>query len=436
MNITLQNICNFILNNIVNDNCIEYDAIIKEVNKNLEFNTDYSHKLAIQFFKDKNVVILNNGKIHDCNFTIDELRQLKKIIKESNSAEDIDTTSLISSFPNNKLEIAEKYLEEQLIINLEDDLNKNIETKEDDLETKSEILDSHDEDSFKTYLSSIGQYRLLTTEEEIALAKASRNGDTKAREKLINHNLRLVVNIAKHFLNKGLSIDDLIQLGNIGLINAVNKFDPDLGFKLSTYATWWIKQSIWRGLSSESRLVRIPVYAAEQAQKIKKAKQILQLDLDREPSLKEIADYINKNKMYASSVSSITERDIYIFTDFYDINSVASLDMPIVNNDGEQDNTIGDFIPSNEKNPEDSAITSSLMNTMTDVMNKVLKENEIDVMIKRFGLFGNKSHTLEEIAKEYGVTRERIRQVESRALAKLRRSIYSRIQLRDYVDDI
>ena len=436
MNITLQNICNFILNNIVNNNCIEYDAIMKEVNKNLEFTSDYSHKLTIQFFKDKNIVILNNGKIHDCNFTIDELRQLKKIIKESNSADDIDTTSLVSNFPKNKLEIAERYLEEQLIINLEDDLNKDIETKEDDSEVKSEVLDSYNEDSFKTYLSSIGQYKLLTAEEEIALARASRNGDVKAREKLINHNLRLVVNIAKHFLNKGLSIDDLIQLGNMGLINAVNKFDPDLGFKLSTYATWWIKQSIWRGLSSESRLVRIPAYVAEQAQKIKKAKQTLQLSLDREPSLKEIADYVNENKMYSSSVNHVTERDINIYMDFYDINSVGSLDTPITNNDGDQDNTIGDFIPSDEKNPEDSAITNSLTNTMTDVMNRVLKENEINVIVKRFGLFGNRPHTLEEIAEECGVTRERIRQVESKALAKLRRSMYSRIQLRDYVDDI
>ena len=226
---------------------------------------------------------------------------------------------------------------------------------------------------------------------------------------------------------------DLIQFGNLGLITAVERFDPSLGFKLSTYATWWIKQSIIRGLGNEGRTIRMPIHAVEQAIKNRNSKIELERTLGRSASEEELVKYINDNKLFVSK--QVTNMDIptlRLYENTFDGN-IVSLYTPIGSEDGRDDSYLGDFIPSDEPSPEDVAMKNALKDIMNDVINNCLKsEKEIRVIRLRFGLDDGVTRTLEQVSKYFGVTRERIRQIESKALRRIRNSRYARQQLKGY----
>ena len=457
--------CNSIEKHFVKDNILNYDDLINELNKNADFRSVFQKNAALKYFQDKGVTIIMPDKKSDINS--DQLEKLINMAKLNNSK--VDDFMILDVFPQEQFSVIKKYLK---AVNMYDeqvfpdsdiydkksvkelDIAKstlsaetaetteyiedtNQDYAEEDEETTENITNIQNyefsSDTFKMYLNDIARFELLTPEEEFETFMAYKNGNLKAKEKLVNHNLRLVVSIAKKYVGSGLPIMDLIQTGNVGLITAVDKFDPELGNKFSTYAVYWIKQSILRSLSNDARLIRLPVHATEQGGKIKLARKQLFDKLNREPSVKEICDYMNENKMYSSSVTHLDEISIKLYMDFYDANCVVSLDTP-VNTDTDSDSVLGDFIPSNTKDPEAEAIGSSLSNAVYQVMHEFLNAKEIDIINYRFGLNGCPKLTLDEIGKKYNVTRERIRQIEAKALHKLRRP-RSRIALVDFLKD-
>ena len=273
-------------------------------------------------------------------------------------------------------------------------------------------------DPVRMYLKEIGQIKLLTMDEELKLADRILEGDPMAKSILAEANLRLVVNIAKRYVGRGMLFLDLIQEGNIGLMKAVDKFDVTKGYKFSTYATWWIRQAITRAIADQARTIRVPVHMVETINKLARIQRQLTLELNREPSEEELAKKMN------ISVDKI--RDIYKISQ-----EPVSLETPI----GEEDDShLGDFIK-DERNvsPEEYATNELLKDEISEVL-LTLTEREEKVIRLRFGLEDGKSRTLEEVGQLFGVTRERIRQIEAKALRKLRHPSRSR-KLKDYMGD-
>ena len=270
-------------------------------------------------------------------------------------------------------------------------------------------------DSVRQYLKEIGNYPILNPEEEIEVCKKMQLGDDSARALLAESNLRLVVSIAKHYVGFGLPLLDLIQEGNLGLLKAVGLFDYTRGYKFSTYATWWIRQSITRSIADSGRVIRIPVHMFEQINKIKKTKRTLVSTLNREPTMKELADAL---KMPEDKLLQIMSYSI----------EPTSLDIPIGE---EQDTHIGDFIADEAPSPEDRVLEASMKDCLAKSMSS-LTQKERDVLQYRFGLNGGYPMTLEEVGQIYHVTRERIRQVEAKALRKLKSPKRSKA-LREYL---
>lgn len=266
-------------------------------------------------------------------------------------------------------------------------------------------------DLITQYLNEISKNDILTREEEVDLAKRAKAGDEKAYKKLVESNLRLVVNIAKGYSGIGLSLMDLIQEGNLGLMKAVDKFNPDLGFKFSTYATHWIKQSILRAIANGSRTIRLPVHIHEQVMKVRSTKNALLTKFDREPTAKEIAEELDMDE----------ERIEYLMS--IDVGPV-SLSTP-VGDDG--DSNLGDFVSDDSVNPpEECLVLQQMKSGVQEVFTAALSEREKNVISMRFGIDGGIPRTLDYIAEREGVTRERIRQIEEKALRKLRHPKYSR----------
>ncbi len=273
-------------------------------------------------------------------------------------------------------------------------------------------------DPVRMYLKEIGQIKLLSMEEELELADRILSGDPQAKATLAEANLRLVVSIAKRYVGRGMLFLDLIQEGNIGLMKAVDKFDVTKGYKFSTYATWWIRQAITRAIADQARTIRVPVHMVETINKLARIQRQLTLELNREPSEEELAAKMN------ISVDKI--RDIYKISQ-----EPVSLETPI----GEEDDShLGDFIK-DERNvsPEEYATNEMLKDEINDVL-ETLTEREEKVIRLRFGLDDGKSKTLEEVGQLFGVTRERIRQIEAKALRKLRHPSRSR-KLKDYMGE-
>ena len=272
------------------------------------------------------------------------------------------------------------------------------------------------EDPVRMYLKEIGKVPLLTAEEEIELAKRMEAGDEKAKQKLAEANLRLVVSIAKRYVGRGMLFLDLIQEGNLGLIKAVEKFDYEKGYKFSTYATWWIRQAITRAIADQARTIRIPVHMVETINKlIRESRQLLQ-ELGREPQPEEIADVMDIPVERVREILKISREPV-------------SLETPIGE---EEDSHLGDFIPDdNMPVPADAAAFTLLKEQLVEVLD-TLTEREKKVLTLRFGLEDGRARTLEEVGKEFNVTRERIRQIEAKALRKLRHPSRSR-KLRDYI---
>jgi RNA polymerase primary sigma factor len=266
------------------------------------------------------------------------------------------------------------------------------------------------DDSVKMWLRKIGRIPLLTVEQEIALAKSAQLGSIECKQMLIEANLRLVVSIAKKFIGRGLSMQDLIQEGNMGLIRAVEKFDADRGFRFSTYATWWIRQAISRAISDQGRTIRVPVHTLEAVNRLMKAANQLQQTLGREPTSLELAEELG-----------VSEDKVHDF--FRAITEPLSLETPI----GEsEDSTLAEFIVDGQgETPADAAIRSVLRRRIDEVL-RALTDREREVILMRFGLLDGQPHTLEEVARSFQVTRERIRQIEQKSLKKLKHPSRSR----------
>ncbi len=273
------------------------------------------------------------------------------------------------------------------------------------------------DDPVRMYLKEIGKVPLLTADEEVELAKRMEQGDELAKRKLVEANLRLVVSIAKRYVGRGMLFLDLIQEGNLGLIKAVEKFDYKKGFKFSTYATWWIRQAITRSIADQARTIRIPVHMVETINKlIRVSRQLLQ-ELGREPTPEEIAAEMGITEEKVREIMKIAQEPV-------------SLETPIGE---EEDSHLGDFIPDEDAPaPAEAAAFTLLKEQLLDVLD-TLTDREKRVLRLRFGLEDGKARTLEEVGKEFNVTRERIRQIEAKALRKLRHPSRSK-KLRDYLD--
>jgi RNA polymerase primary sigma factor len=273
------------------------------------------------------------------------------------------------------------------------------------------------DDSVRLYLREIGKIPLLNAEEELALAQRVVAGDKKAKDEMAEANMRLVVSIAKRYVGRGLDLLDLIQEGNTGLLRAVEKFDPDKGFKFSTYATWWIRQAITRAIADQARTIRIPVHMVETINKLLRTQRRLTQELNREPTNEEIASEMEIDVDKVEHIMKIKQ-------------DISSLDASI--RDDEEDSVLADFIEDEDTiSPEESATGQLLKEQVKDMLG-ALTEREQKILKLRFGLEDGKSHTLEEVGQEFHVTRERIRQIEAKALAKLRKHRDAK-KLHDYI---
>ena len=366
-------------------------------------------------------------------------------IEEAFAQYDIDDNSLeelIAFFQSNDIEVTNEDVEDEedfgddfdeSKMNLNDDDDDFFDDEEpkgnaeDDIDLDIEHLDfifSGDvrvNDSVKMYLKEIGKYELLKPEDEPILAKRIIDGDENAKSTLINANLRLVVNIAKHYVGRGMAFLDLIQEGNLGLMKAVDKFDYTKGFKFSTYATWWIRQAITRAIADQARTIRIPVHMVETINKMTRVQRQLTQDLGREPIPEEISEAMG---------GELTPKRIR------EIQRIAmepvSLETPI----GEEDDShLGDFIEDKESESPVEYTTRQLLKEELYSILTELNDREEKVIRLRYGLDDNRPRTLEEVGREFGVTRERIRQIEAKAIRKLRHPTRSK-RLGDYKDKI
>ncbi len=307
--------------------------------------------------------------------------------------------------------------EEDLLLDPDDDVLMS-DHEDIDLISDADVLEGvSTEDPVRMYLKEIGNVPLLSGEEEIELAKRVEQGDEEAKKKLTEANLRLVVSIAKKYVGRGMPFLDLIQEGNMGLMKAVDKFDYTKGYKFSTYATWWIRQAITRGIADTGRTIRVPVHMVETINKTLRMSRTLLQELGREPTPEEVAERLNVPVSRVREVLKISRDPV-------------SLDTPI----GEEDDShLGDFIEDDTAlSPADSAAFSMLREELASALES-LTERERQVIRLRFGLDDGRARTLEEVGKEFNVTRERIRQIEAKALRKLRHPSRSK-RLKDFLN--
>jgi len=300
-------------------------------------------------------------------------------------------------------------IEREKLIDKEELLKEDTEAKQAEL---SEIAD----DSVRMYLREIGRVSLLNAEEEVKLAKRISMGDESAKKRLAEANLRLVVSIAKKYIGRGLSLLDLIQEGNTGLLRAVEKFDYRKGYKFSTYATWWIRQAVTRAIADHARTIRIPVHMIETINKLIRIQRQLVQKLGREPSVEEIAKELGTTVDKVEYIMKISQETV-------------SLEAPVGE---EEDSKLGDFLEDIDSLSPEEATIYSMMKGEVDRFLQYLAPREQKILKMRFGLESGRTHTLEEVGKEFGVTRERIRQIEAKALQKLKKNEQS-YRLKDYL---
>ena len=386
-------------------------------------------KMSPQEFLQKLEELVNKGMASDMKLDIGEINDFF-----AGTELNPDSVEQIYSYLENKgIEINE---------NISDDINidiDNIDSIDSIADDDSLLLDDDDEfdkdseedidlsaidllegvgteDPVRMYLKEIGTVPLLTANEELELAKRKQDGDEYAKQRLIEANLRLVVSIAKRYTGRGMSFLDLVQEGNLGLIKGVEKFDYTKGFKLSTYATWWIRQSVTRALADQARTIRVPVHMVETINKMSKMQRKLTLELGYEPSVTELANALDMTEEKVMEIMQIAREP-------------ASLETPI----GEEDDSnLGDFVAdANVLTPEGN-VESVMLREHIDTLLGDLKERERQVIVLRFGLEDGHPRTLEEVGKEFKVTRERIRQIEAKALRKLRNPVRSK-RIRDFL---
>src|SRR3989344_294308 len=297
------------------------------------------------------------------------------------------------------------------------DETKSLDVLEREIEALTRLDAGASTDPVRQYLREIGRFRLLTPEEEVDLAKKNENSDRRAKEKLTQSNLRLVVSIAKKYVGRGLTLLDLIQEGNQGLIRAVEKYDWRKGFKFSTYATWWIRQAITRAIADQARTIRIPVHMVETINKLFHTSRRLMQELGREPTAEEIGEELELSADRVREIFKIAQE-------------VTSIDAKVGD---DEDSFLGDFIEdTSQPSPVDQASRELLKESLEEVLSS-LSDREAKVLRLRFGLNGSKPMTLEEVGREFGVNRERIRQIEAKALRKLKHPS-RRKKLQDYLE--
>ena len=339
------------------------------------------------------------------NLSTEQMEQIYSYLEQNNIdviPEVIDETSL-----NDEL---------LLLDDVDDDFMKNGEEKDIDLDAIDLLEGIGTEDPVRMYLKEIGTVPLLSAEEELRLAKRKAEGDVSAKERLIEANLRLVVSIAKRYTGRGMSFLDLVQEGNLGLIKGVEKFDYTKGYKLSTYATWWIRQSVTRALADQARTIRVPVHMVETINKMSKMQRKLTLELGYEPSVAELSAALDMSEDKVMEIMQIAREP-------------ASLETPI----GEEDDSnLGDFVADGNVVTPEGNVESVMLREHIDALLGDLKERERQVIVLRFGLEDGHPRTLEEVGKEFNVTRERIRQIEAKALRKLRNPVRSK-RIRDFL---
>lgn len=353
----------------------------------------------------------------------------KKLIEEAKKDGKIDQRDIFAAIPDTPANVDtldslyNSLAEANLLITSPNEPNPTtsdawvVDDSEETVVEDSSYLDDIADDSVRLYLREIGKIPLLTAQEELALAHRVVAGEKLAKDKMAEANMRLVVSIAKRYVGRGLDLLDLIQEGNTGLLRAVEKFDPDKGFKFSTYATWWIRQAITRAIADQARTIRIPVHMVETINKLLRTQRRLTQDLNREPSNEEIAKAMELDVDKVEHIMKIKQ-------------DISSLDASV--RDDEEDSVLGDFIEDEDTiSPEESATNQLLKEHVKDLLGS-LTEREQKILKMRFGLEDGKSHTLEEVGHEFQVTRERIRQIEAKALAKLRKHKDSK-KLLDYI---
>lgn len=356
-------------------------------------------------------------------------KAINSLVKKGRDQGFLTQEDILEVFPKaeNKLEELDEFYQKVLSENIdvfesvspeEIELGeKDKEKIERDIEILSKLSGAETTDPVRQYLREIGKVPLLIAEEEVELAKRYEKGDKKAKDKVIEANLRLVVSIAKKYIGRGLSLLDLIQEGNQGLIRAVEKYDWRRGYKFSTYATWWIRQAITRAIADQARTIRIPVHMVETINKLYRTSRLLMQQLGREPTPEEIGEELEIDADRVREIFKIAQE-------------VTSLEAPV----GEdQESFLGDFIPDESQlSPVDQASKQLLKDHLDEVL-ATLSDREARVLKLRFGLEGNKQMTLEEVGKVFGVTRERIRQIEAKALRKLKHPS-RRKKLQDYLE--
>ncbi len=291
---------------------------------------------------------------------------------------------------------------------LDELIDEEDEDTPEDVLNSGQYFDDISDDSVRLHLREIGKIPLLNAEEELALAQRVVAGEKRAKDKMAEANMRLVVSIAKRYSGRGLDFLDLIQEGHTGLLRAVEKFDPDKGFKFSTYATWWIRQAITRAIADQARTIRIPVHMVETINKLLRTQRRMTQELNREPTIEELAKELEMEPEKVEYVIKIKQ-------------DISSLDAGVGRDGEDEDSVLGDFIEDEDSTtPEESAANQLLKEQVQSVLS-TLSEREQKIIKMRFGLENGKSHTLEEVGQEFAVTRERIRQLEAKALAKLRK---------------
>ncbi len=357
---------------------------------------------------------------------IEKMGEIKKKVKDGSIKKSLTYTEVIDLLDGVDYDVdqIEKIFDlfENMGVKIQSDVDPDLENIMESLpETESHMIILNDsvsvDDPVRMYLKEMGKVPLLSADEEIEIARRVENGDEKAREKLAEANLRLVVSIAKRYVGRGMLFLDLIQEGNLGLIKAVEKFDYTKGYKFSTYATWWIRQAITRAIADQARTIRIPVHMVETIHKLSRVKRQLVQTLGRDPQVEEIAEAMEVSVERVREIIKIAQDPV-------------SLETPIGE---EEDSHLGDFIPDDDiPLPSDAAAATLLKEQLMQVLS-TLTPREEKVLRLRFGIDDGRARTLEEVGKEFNVTRERIRQIEAKALRKLRHPSRSR-KLKDYLE--
>ena len=383
-------------------------------------------RLKLKIKSRGNSILKKNQKNDEKITKIDVKVEIRKLLKRGREQGFIAQEEVLAIFPTPEDSIFEidelyhKFLDEGIDVfdttEIDtEDATKSVSELEKELESIASMEEGYLSDPVRMYLREIGRVSLLTYQEEVALAKRVEKSDRRAREKLINANLRLVVSIAKKYVNRGLTLLDLIEEGNIGLMRAVIKYDWRRGFKFSTYATWWIRQAITRAIADQARTIRIPIHMVETINKFNRISRKLMQELGREPSPEEVAMEMEIPVEKVREIVKVSQEP-------------ASLEAPVGE---EEDSRLGDFIQDASASPTDQATQALLKDHIREMLD-TLSPREAKVLEYRFGLEDGKQRTLEEVGREFGVTRERIRQIEAKAIRKLRHPTRAK-KLRDYL---